>query len=125
MRASSPTHVKSSRRAIVVLGMHRSGTSIATRCVAELGASLPKSLMQSDEDNPDGYWESTALMSYHDRVLADLSRRWDTVTPTPHDWWCNTEADAWTAELADLIVSEFGDVPLFVVKDPRICLLFP
>jgi hypothetical protein len=126
MTEGNPDHTrKPARRAIVVLGMLRSGTSIASRFMAELGASLPKNLMDADQNNLDGYWESVELMSYHDRLLADLARRWDTVTPIQGEWWLGGRVDAWTAELVELINAEFGNSSLFVVKDPRICLLFP
>src|SRR5690606_4349244 len=66
----------SSREAIIVLGMHRSGTSAVSGVLAKLGAQAPRSLMPPTQDNPRGYWESSELMKFHDRVLESAGHRW-------------------------------------------------
>src|SRR4051812_21010366 len=45
LRKVAPIPERLDRRALVVLGMHRSGTSAMTRMLSLLGASLPKHLM--------------------------------------------------------------------------------
>ena len=59
-----------SPRAIMVLGMHRSGTSAITRVIGLLGADLPNSLLPPSSSNEAGHWESNELMLIHDQVLA-------------------------------------------------------
>ena len=44
------------RRVVVVLGMHRSGTSAVTRLLTLAGATPPRELMPANPDNPQGYW---------------------------------------------------------------------
>ena len=51
-------------RALMVLGMHRSGTSALTRIFSLLGADLPKNLMPPSPANKTGYWESQDLMDH-------------------------------------------------------------
>lgn len=48
---------------VLVLGMHRSGTSALTRCINLLGVPLgvADDLMPTGEANPRGYWESASL----------------------------------------------------------------
>jgi hypothetical protein len=65
------------RAVILVLGMHRSGTSALTGTLAKLGASLPKDLMPANESNPRGYWESLGLVKLHDELLASAGSSWD------------------------------------------------
>ena len=58
------------RCCILVLGMHRSGTSVTTRIINLLGVDLPQALVPPADNNPTGYWESRDLLTLHDRLLA-------------------------------------------------------
>ncbi|HEX6900186.1 MAG TPA: hypothetical protein VF789_10750 [Thermoanaerobaculia bacterium] len=44
---------------VLVLGMHRSGTSVLTHLLSRMGchAGTPESLMPGDAANVGGYWE--------------------------------------------------------------------
>ena len=64
------------QHAIVVLGMHRSGTSAMAGVLQRLGVDLGSRLTPGDADNPKGYWEHTELVDIHDRLLRSLSSRW-------------------------------------------------
>jgi hypothetical protein len=113
------------RQALLVLGMHRSGTSAFTGLLIQLGAQGPRTLMQPDEHNPLGFWESDAFCAFHERLLHAAGTAWDGWTRfTPNDLGTET-----AAQFADgfraLLQREFGDAPLFVVKDPRICRFVP
>ncbi|MEI9983900.1 MAG: hypothetical protein WDN69_12225 [Aliidongia sp.] len=58
------------RRAIFVLGMHRSGTSALTRVLGLCGADLPGRLIEADPaTNERGFWEPRELVALHDEVL--------------------------------------------------------
>ena len=50
-------------KAVIVLGMHRSGTSALARVVNLLGVSLGRTddMMQPNEINPKGFWENQSL----------------------------------------------------------------
>ena len=52
------------RRVILVLGMHRSGTSALTTALGHLGAVLPRDPMPASADNPGGYQESRAIARF-------------------------------------------------------------
>ncbi len=62
----------SGRTCLLVLGSHRSGTSMLTRILAIAGATLPKRLMAAGQGNESGHWEPSALVQYHDRLLAEI-----------------------------------------------------
>ncbi len=64
------------KKAYVVLGMHRSGTSSVAGVLALLGAAAPKSLMGPAADNPKGFWESYAVSELNDRILATGDSNW-------------------------------------------------
>jgi glycosyltransferase involved in cell wall biosynthesis len=119
--ASSP-----SRQAIVVLGMHRSGTSALAGVLCGLGAAAPKkTLMESDPCNQKGLFEALALTQAHDEFLAAAGSCW-------HDWrkfdlqWARSQAAAqYSAKIRTVLTEEFGDEPMIVLKDPRICRFVP
>lgn len=113
------------RRALLVLGMHRSGTSALTRVLNIYGATLPATLLPANSGNVTGYWESTAIVRFNDALLDALGSRWDGPL-----WFSLESLDAgrareYAGEAAALIASEFGDAPLLVIKDPRLCRLLP
>ena len=108
------------RTAILVLGMHRSGTSALTGFLAKLGAQAPRSLMPPLPDNPLGFWESTAFCEFHDRLLRLGGSRWNSWTS-----FNSTAAQDLSREWRLLLDEEFGSAPLFVLKDPRVCRLTP
>lgn len=114
------------RTCLLVLGMHRSGTSALTRVLALLGAALPKNLMPAVKDNNEaGFWEPQLLANLHDQMLAEAGSRWD-------DWRAFDLAGLpearlryYKAEIGRLISEEYTDAPLFVLKDPRVCRFAP
>jgi hypothetical protein len=113
------------RRAILVLGMHRSGTSALTRLLGLLGAALPATLVAADENNETGYWESLPINQALERLLREAGSAWQDWRPFDPGWHRTPAAAANVAELKQVILSEFGQEPLFVLKDPRICRLIP
>ena len=69
------TRVASGRTCLLVLGMHRSGTSALTRVLSIAGAKLPGSLMGVYKGNEVGHWESNSLVQYLDQLLEELGSR--------------------------------------------------
>lgn len=113
------------RTAIVVVGMHRSGTSALTRMLSLLGASLPRNLYVEELGNETGHWEPEAAIRLNDQIL-DLAGSPVNDVHGPSPAWLETPAaTAFVDTLKDMIAAEYADAPLFVLKDPRIALLFP
>ena len=113
------------RRALLVLGMHRSGTSALTGLLVHLGAQGPTNLIPADEDNPLGYWESAVFNDFHERLLHSAGSCWDAWTRISPSWLNSTLATEFSHEFRALLEQEFGSAGLFVVKDPRICRFVP
>jgi hypothetical protein len=67
------------RRAILVAGMHRSGTSALTRMVNLLGAALPEDLLPASRGNELGHWEPAKIVELHDKMLESAHSGWDNV----------------------------------------------
>ncbi len=123
--AADGSRSSSSQTGIVVLGMHRSGTSALTRTLNLLGGALPGSLLGATESNPLGYWESSHLKERHDRLLFDLDTRWDEWTPIPEDWFESAAAAQYAEDFAAFLHKAFRRKPLFVLKDPRMSRVVP
>ena len=66
---------KSKPIALIIAGMHRSGTSALSRVINLLGADLPPDLMNPAEDNKSGFWESIKLSKIHDKLLDSLDSK--------------------------------------------------
>ena len=110
---------------LLVLGMHRSGTSAVTGMLSRLGADLPKTLMPANACNPQGYGESVPLREFHDRLLASAGSSWHDFAPFNKEWLDSPVAESFAAELRDLVTTEFDGSHLIVVKDPRISRFVP
>ena len=111
--------------ALLVLGMHRSGTSALTRVLNLLGVALGDDLMPPGADNPLGFWEHQAIVSVHDALLVALDRRWDDPRPMPDGWLDSEPAREAGAAIAAIVRRDFAGVRLWAVKDPRLCRLMP
>jgi hypothetical protein len=111
---------------VLVLGMHRSGTSAIARLTALLGPTMcrPEHLVRGHGGNLRGHWESAPLVAENDRLLASVGAR----------WWCPPSNRADLAGLAaddkerhharQVFASSFPTAP-WVWKDPRTCLTLP
>ena len=93
--------------------------------LARLGFALPRTLMPADSWNAEGYFESSTLHLFHDRLLRAAGTSWDAYTRVDPEWLASDEARAMREECRELLRSEFGDAPRFVLKDPRICRIVP
>lgn len=111
--------------ALLVLGMHRSGTSALTRVLNLLGASLGDDLMPPGDDNPLGFWEHQGIVSVHEALLVALDRRWDDPRPMPEGWLDSGPAREAGDAIAAILRRDFAGVQLWAVKDPRLCRLMP
>ena len=113
------------RKVILVLGMHRSGTSAVTRCLNLLGAEIGSKLLPPAADNRSGFWEHADVMAIHEELLKDLGRVWHDARPLPEGWFLSPAARKARDKLARLIAGDFHGSALWAVKDPRLCRFVP
>lgn len=109
--------------AVIVLGMHRSGTSAAMYALHQLGASVgpTDSLMPPTAQNPGGYWEQWPIVRAHEHLL----NRWDSDDDLPQGWLSRKETREAQQALVQFVRETFGGQPLWGFKDPRTCRLLP
>ncbi|NGZ28646.1 MAG: hypothetical protein G8345_17355, partial [Magnetococcales bacterium] len=114
------------RTAILVLGMHRSGTSAITRVINLLGAALPGNLMPpSPQQNETGFWESLEIVAAHDRFLQEVGSSWHDPRPLARSAMMGDAARVCKEALLAILRRDFAHESLFVIKDPRLCRLVP
>jgi hypothetical protein len=116
---------RGAKDAVLVLGMHRSGTSSIAGALVKLGATPPKSLMVAHFANPRGYWESVALVALNDEILKSAGSTWDDWRPFNASWYTSPNAKKFAQKAAVELKKEFGNAKLIVIKDPRICRMMP
>ena len=63
-------------RIFLILGMHRSGSSLLTQLISSLGIHLGQEIMKADKFNPDGYWENLRVVDLHNRMLEEQGNQW-------------------------------------------------
>ena len=115
-----------SASALLVLGMHRSGTSAITGALGLCGAWVGENaeLTGANFENPRGFWERRDMREICDRLLHAAEA----------DWWkiARFEPEAIPhAVLAEertrfsKLVSSLDEHGTWVLKEPRLCLLLP
>jgi GT2 family glycosyltransferase len=110
---------------LMVLGMHRSGTSVLAGSCRLLGADLGGRMMAAGQDNVMGFWEHDEIVRLHDELLERLGYAWDDVRPLPDKWWTYQAIQPQRQALKALLQRDFGQASLGCVKDPRLCRLLP
>lgn len=115
----------SGRVCLLVLGMHRSGTSALSRVLALLGADLPQALMPANRGNETGYWESAPISRLNDDLLASAGSGWADWLAFDSAWYGTPTANEIEARAQAALDTEFGASSFFVLKDPRICRIAP
>ncbi|HAU37824.1 MAG TPA: glycosyl transferase family 2 [Phycisphaerales bacterium] len=115
-----------SNTCIVVLGMHRSGTSALTGALRLLGVDLGSHVMPPSEGQNDrGFWEHLHVYHCHEELLEALGRTWDDPRPLPADWPRLDCVTPLRLRLEAILARDFSASPLWGIKDPRMCRLLP
>jgi hypothetical protein len=112
-------------RNVLVVGMHRSGTSAATQLVSRLGLELCPAgeLIGAGPGNETGYWESSRLTSLNEELLASLGGAWWRPPVLTGDRLAALVAGQGSRALR-LFRQSYPGRP-WVWKDPRNCVLLP
>lgn len=105
--------------------MHRSGTSALGGVINALGAAGPKTPLPSHAANPRGFFESAPLALAHDELLALAGSSWLDWRQLDQQRINSKATEPCRQKIKQLLIDEFGDEPLIVIKDPRTCRFVP
>ena len=113
------------RQAVVVLAMHRTGSSAITRVLNLLGCDAAKTLIGPDSHNESGYWESDVLRVFNDKILASAGSNWRDWQAFNRSWYETPRFAEYLENGLELLQSEYGGSKFFVFKDPRVTRIVP
>lgn len=114
------------QRAVVVLGVGRSGTSAITRGLGALGVDLGNRLRSATLlKNPTGFYEDTDLLRINKRLKRILDVRGESVRLLDSDWWRQAPVEELHAEAVATIQRRFGGSPLWGYKYARTLRFMP
>lgn len=115
------------RRVLLVLGMHRSGTSALAGLLCQQGFQAPHNLDGGDANNPTGYWEPRQIRAFHNSLLEGAQSSWeDPLLPVLP--WQPQHLEPALADLEQALAADFPTTDLqavALIKDPRQCRLLP
>lgn len=131
-RVTSISAAPQRRQIVLVLGMHRSGTSLCSHVLSALGLDMadrvaPPGLAAPAADNQRGHWERWEIVDFHDRILGLFNRGYYTPFhdfPLPVAWWADPRVAGIRREIADFLEQRMGR-GRFGFKDPRTVRLLP
>lgn len=106
---------------LLILSMHRSGSSCMTGCMSICGLSLGEHASQvKNKFNQKGYFENENILGFNESVLSDIGGSWKSMTPLTSQQIQKSLNHS--ATLLRILRQEFGD-DNFAIKDPRIAIL--
>ena len=111
--------------AILVLGMHRSGTSMLSGVLDCLGCKGPNTPMKASEQNPKGFFESQPIFRLNDEILEAAGTGWDDWKPQQEGWLNSPRFNEFHARAMEVLRTEYDGASMIYLKDPRICRLLP
>ena len=107
-----------------VLGMHRSGTSALGGVLNLIGLDFGSELLPANEGNPKGYFENRYVFKLNEHILYENNTSWHDVHFKVQD--INSHKfNVYVKEAEKILIGEFKYSEKFVIKDPRISILFP
>jgi hypothetical protein len=59
-------------QALIVTGMHRSGTSLLSSLLQSAGVNIGQKLVPGNDGNPKGYFENADFVNFHESILFSL-----------------------------------------------------
>jgi hypothetical protein len=123
-----PTKENGAGTGIIILGMHRSGTSLAAEIVHRWGAYIDTSqLIESNDGNPRGYWEHRPMVQLNDKLLARVHSSWK-VPPSEEGQRrlsLIAQQSAYRGRASRLLETLNPNQSVWLWKDPRLSILLP
>jgi len=114
------------RPIVLVLGMHRSGTSLCSHILSTLGVDMVDEI-GVNRGNDKGHWERWEIVEFHDRILRLFNRDYfgrfhDFALPVA--WWAEPRVAQIRKEMVAFLERRMGS-SYFGFKDPRTVRLMP
>ncbi|WP_419759295.1 sulfotransferase family protein [Acidisoma sp.] len=117
-------------RIVLIMGMHRSGTSMLARLLAAEGLPLGVTLLnRGRRDNVHGYWEQAEIVHIHEALLDGFDRTWHGPNgrrALPEGWLASGDTHMAKRRLMAIVKREITEADgLWGFKDPRTLCFLP
>lgn len=114
------------RKVVLVLGMHRSATSLTTEILSSYGLFVgdKEDLWEADQDNQRGYFENKNVVLLNDKILYENRMHW-AMLKKKND---NLEETNYKVEINRILndmLKNAGYNQALLLKDPRMCITEP
>ncbi len=107
------------KQLVLVTGAGRSGTSTAAGALHMLGFHLPRPVLQANESNPKGFFESRWPVRFHRRLMERAVIEQTDGRPVAADLMAKQVDDDVRHELRDWLGGQLDRADDVMVKDPR------
>ena len=104
-------------RSVIVLGMHRSGTSLVSNILIQLGVFMGSEFRKPDSTQPNGYFEDIRWRDVNKAIINRAHGSW--YCPPDHEM-IRIHGQQFAADIAALVQRQEG--ALWGFKDPRTSL---
>lgn len=112
-------------KALIVIGMHRSGTSALSGLLDELGFFMGKTLFPAQKGvNDKGFFENAELVAFNDSMFDALASSWDDPIAAI-DGFTVDDVGSFTDKAERLLRDDYDKHQYWGMKDPRTTLLLP
>jgi len=113
------------RRAVLILGAGRSGTSVIARATQAVGVELGNDFKPPSRKNPSGFFEDAELLRLSKKLRRALGLRPDSLRLLDESVWDGPVVAPFYAEFARAIEARFGSAPIWGFKYARTMRLLP
>ena len=111
--------MQSMKKTVVVLGMHRSGTSLVSGILKNLGVNMGDVLLGSNFGNPTGHFEDLEFLKLNNAILKSACGGWDN-PPSPEK--IASQKKIFSDRIKLLVERRNSNSEIWGWKDPRTCL---
>ncbi len=124
MMSTESDHLSQERNVIVVLGVGRSGTSLAMQALESMGMRVSKNVIPADVSNPKGFYEDADIVEIHKKLLGALTP--NPTMPLREGWKNDPITRKKQQELKELVERQVEAGPgIWGFKDPRTATFLP
>ncbi|MFZ4414006.1 MAG: glycoside hydrolase family 99-like domain-containing protein, partial [Bacteroidales bacterium] len=118
--------ISNRKKLIVILGMHRSGTSAITRGLQVMGVQLGDRLMPAvKNENDKGFWEDIDIYALNNEILECINREWHSLSLiTQNEIELINQKDYFNSAVK-LLKQKTDDFAVFGLKNPSLTVLLP
>ncbi|MES2823713.1 MAG: hypothetical protein V4732_08935 [Pseudomonadota bacterium] len=111
------------KKIVVVLGMHRSGTSTVMSALESLGVQIGNNFLPPAEDNPKGFFEDKEIHKFNMELLDAINQDWDSLSFISAENLEHLETRGFVERGCSLLQQNLEQNNNFGFKDPRVSKL--